>query len=358
MTMKYNRLTALALSITSFVSLANDYPTLDFSGSIMLDYDSFDANFLETADEGDNDIEIRRLRLGLDSVLSTDWSVKLSLDLNDGVEIKDAYINYDGWNMAELTIGMQKEPFGLERLMSSKNALLIERAMISGAIAPERSIGVKASGDIDDVNWQIGYFQDDNAQKSNGITGRLTWAPWVEDKNLVHVGASFSERNLRGDDFRMNQNLEVHSADSLIEGAKFNADSASLRGLELLWQYEGLTNMAEWQQATVQADDASEYVYQGGYYQISYLLSGKNRKYKNGMLGSLKSKDDWEVSMRYSQLYLQVENSEAKVFSLGLNYYFDEDLKFMANYINAEYVAEGINLGSGNAISIRAQYQF
>ena len=358
MILTYKQLSGVALSIISFSSVANDYPTLKFSGNIMLDYDSFDANFLEAANEGDSDTEIRRFRLGLESDFYSDWSAKLSLDLSEGSEVKDAYIKYKGWDVAQLTIGKQKEPFGLERQMSSKNSWLIERAMISDAITPERSLGIKASGEIDAINWQLGYFQDDNSERSTSITGRLTWAPWLDDDNVVHLGASFSERNLRGDNFRINQDLEVNTADSLIDGAKFNANSSSLKGLELLWQYGGVTNMAEWQQATVQSSDGSEYVYQGGYYQMSYLLSGKNRKYKNGELNGLKTKDDWEVSLRYSQLYLQAENSEAKIFSVGLNYYFDKDLKLMANYINAEYVEEGINLGSGNAVSIRAQYQF
>ena len=358
MILKNKRLTALALSITSLFSMANDDSSVEFSGTIMLDYDNFDALFIETADEAGSNTEIRHLRLGVDSDFASNWRAKLSVDVKDGVDIKDAYLNYYGWQAFELTIGKQKEPFGLENQMSSKNSWLIERAMISNVIAPDRSIGIKASGEIDTVSWQLGYFQDDNSEKSTSITGRLTWAPWLDDNNLVHVGTSFSERNLRGDDFRINQDLEVNTADSLIEGVKFNADSASLKGLELLWQYRGLSNMAEWQQTNVQANDGTEYVYQGGYYQMSYLLSGKNRKYKNGELGGLKTKNDWEVSLRYSQLYLQAENSEAQVFSVGLNYYFDKDLKIMANYLNAEYVEQGINLGSGNALSIRAQYQF
>ncbi|MFT6896770.1 MAG: phosphate-selective porin OprO/OprP [Paraglaciecola sp.] len=351
-------LSGLILSLISFASVANDYPTFKFSGKIMLDYDRFDTNFLEAADKGDSNVELRRLRLKLESDISQDWRAKLNLEATDDGEIKDAYLKYVGWKRADFTLGKQKEPFGLERLMSSKKLSFIERSMISNAIAPGRAYGFKASGNQGMVSWHLGYFQNDNYEKGNAVTGKATWTPWIEDKNLVHVGVSFSERSLHGEAFRMNQNMEVHSADSLIEGAKFNADSASLTGIELLWQHNGFINMAEWQQSTVQADDGSEYGYEGGYYQMSYLFSGENRKYKNGMLSDIKTKDDWQVTLRYSQLALLAENNKAKIYYVGVNYYFDKDLKFMANYSNAEYVKEGLNLGSGDAMSIRAQYLF
>ena len=360
--MKLNIVTSIWLSIIvmSLTCLADEYPTLKFSGNIMLDYDHFDENFLETPEdnESDSELEIRRLRLSLESDFHPDWSAKLSLDGNEGSEVKDVYVKYHGWAMADFTIGKQKEPFGLERLMSSKNLLMIERSMINSAISPGRSYGIKAAGGQNSVNWQLGYFQDDNAAKSNAITGRLTWTPWLNNKNFVHVGASFSERSLHGDDFRINQTMEVNGADSLIEGATFNADSASLTGVELLWQQNGFVSMAEWQQSKVKADDGNESLYEGGYLQLSYLFSGKNRQNENGILKGVKTKNDWEITTRYSQLKLDQENSEAKIFSAGVNYYFNKDCKLMADYINAEYVDDGDSSGSGNAISLRAQYRF
>lgn len=352
----------ISFSLMGLPALADEYPSFDFSGNIMVDYDKFDNIFIEnsheSSEEGGSELEIRRLRLGVESDFNNDWSAKFKIDVKDGVEVKDAYLKYSGWEFADFTVGKQKEPFGLERLMSSKNLLMIERTMINGSISPARNYGVKASGSQSSLNWQLGYFQKDNDEHSQAITGRVTWTPWQEDKNFVHIGSAFSERNLNGLEFRVNQRLEIHSADSLIEGATFNADSASLNSLEFIWQYKGLTNMAEWQQTKVTADDGSDYQYDGGYYQIGYLFSGKNRKYKNGILGGVNTKNDWEVTMRYSQLTLHEENSEAKTFSMGLNYYYNKNLKFMADFVNANYVDEGIDLGSGNGAALRVQYKF
>lgn len=346
--------------LASAPSLANEYPSIEFSGNVMLDYDYFEANFLESpeTDQSQRELEVRRFRLRAESDLSADWYAKLSLDASEGSEIKDAYIKYDGWELADITVGRQREPFGLERLMSSKNTLMIERSIVSNIIAPGRSYGLKASGKKKSINWQLGYFQDDNSQRSNAITGRLAWRPWKEDKNFVHIGASFSERNLKGDVFRVNEALEVNGADSLVEGRRFDADSASLVGAEWLWQQDGFVSMAEWQQSKVKAEDGTEYLYQGGYMQFSYLFSGKNRKYKNGVLRSVKTENDWEITTRYSQLTLDEENREAKVFSAGVNYYLNKDLKLMADYLNAEYIDDGTSSGASDAISFRVQYKF
>lgn len=358
MKVKTLHLLCILIVFISASGTSKEYPQFTYSGNIKLDYDHFDENFLESEGEGEDNLELRRLRFSIASDFNSDWSAKLKFDAQDSLEIKDAYLKYNRWDFANITLGKQKEPFGLERLMSSKNLSFIERSMMSNTISPARSLGFNISGNRGLVNWQLGYFQDDNTEKGNAVTGRLTWAPWLESKNLVHLGAAFSERSLHGDFFRINEKLEVNTADSLIEGSKINADTVSQTGLEFVWQYNGLVNMAEWQESKVTATDGSDYQYTGGYYQLSYLFSGKNRKYKNGILGNVKTKNDWQVTMRYSQLKLHEENSEAKVMSVGLNYLLDKDLKFMANYLNADYVDEGVDLGSGNAISLRMLYRF
>ena len=358
MIVKPSIILSLLLAVICAPGHTKQYPTVKFNADLMLDYDKFDANFLESSEEGDSQLDLRRLRFGLKSDITKDWSAKIRVDAVDDFEIKDAYLEYDGWDVAKITIGKQKEPFGLERLMGYKDVFMIERAMISRAISPERSYGINMSGKLHTVNWQLGYFQDDTYNKSNAVTGRLAWSPWKKDKNFIHLGAAFSERSLHDQIYRINQKLEVYGADSLIEGTSFNADSVSKKEVEFMWQYHGFVNIAEWQHSYFTASNGDSYQYEGGYYQISYLLSGTNRKYKNGMLGGTKTSNDWEISMRYSQLSLLEENSEAKVLSMGVNYLLNDDIKFMADYITADYLDTGEDQGSGNAISLRVQYQF
>ncbi|MBQ4833563.1 porin [Pseudoalteromonas sp. MMG010] len=358
-------LTNVAIAVigcfASQVSFAKTYDDIDLSGYIMLDYDKFDTSLLEDsslASGSENNFEIRRARLSLKSDIDDNWKSKFQLGFaNDEVEIKDAYLTYTGWSFAELTIGQQKESFGLEKRTSSRNTLMIERSMISEAFSPGRSLGVSLSGEVASINWQLGYYEPDPDESTSAVTGRLTWVPWQQDTNLLHVGVAFSERKYDGNEFRVNEPLEVYTADSLLEGDKINADSLSQQGVELLWLKDKLTVMAEWQQAEITSIENTTHDYDGGYVQFGYQVSGGYRKYKNAKLGA-SSQPGWEITGRYSLLNLKQENQDAKSYAIGVNYTVNKNIKFMADYIKAEYFEAGGEITSGDAISLRFQYSF
>lgn len=324
----------------------------------MIDHDSFESGYLEDGDESQQISEIRRARLSFKTKFSDDWKAKLKVNFSsDSAEIKDAYIKYQGWDWANLTIGQQKEGFGLEKQAHSRDALLIERSLVTSALAPGRSIGANLSGGEHSFNWQLGYFQLDEDESSSAITGRFAWLPWRQENELVHIGFGFSERDLNGSEFRINEKMEVHTADSLIEGEKLQAESESLQGIELLWQQSGFTAMAEWQQSKITDTANLDYDYHGGYLQMSYQLSGDVRKYKQGELGKVMT-PGWELTSRYSQFSLVTENTDVKIYSLGANYTVNKHVKFMANIINAQQFENSINISTDNAVSLRAQYTF
>ncbi|MEI8618479.1 porin [Pseudoalteromonas sp. B193] len=345
------------VSNASFAKINDD---IDLSGYIMLDYNKFDTSLLEEqydSSSSESTSEIRRARLSFKSDISKDWKSKFQLGFADGeTEIKDAYLEYSGWKYADLTIGQQRR-FWPRKTNQSRNLLMLERSMISEAFSPGRSLGISLSGEIASVNWQLGYYQPDEDEATSAITGRVAWVPWQQDTNLLHLGVAFSERQYDGNEFRVNEPLEVYTADSLIEGDKINADNLSQQGIELLWLKDRLTMMAEWQQAQVTSIEESTNDYEGGYLQFGYQLSGGYRKYKNAKLGA-SSEPGWEITGRYSLLKLKQENQDAKTYSLGVNYTVNKNIKFMADYIKADYFEAGGTITSGNAISLRLQYSF
>ncbi|MCT8986309.1 OprO/OprP family phosphate-selective porin [Shewanella phaeophyticola] len=350
---------APALLVLAANATAEEYPELSFGGYIMLDHDQFSDIFLEDEQHSNNGTDIRRARLSAKAKLSDDWRSKFQVDIADGeIDIKDAYVQYKGFDWANITLGQQKEPFGLEKLTSSRDTFMIERSMVTEALAPGRNIGVKLSGSPGDFTWDLGYFQEANSQNSYGVTGRLTWAVIDDDDNFFHLGSALSERRLEGDEFRINETLEVYSSDSLLEGTRLDAEDMSLAGIELMWQYQGVVSMAEWIETDIDDPARGTYHYQGGYYQMSYPLSGKNRHYKNGKLGTIKAEHDWELTWRMSQFELEQENRKAQTFAVGVNYLVNEDLMFKANYIRAKYQDDGVTDGYDNAFSLRAQYSF
>lgn len=366
-----------AIVLTGSVALlsnevaAKDKDNIELKGYFTLAHDSFDQAFLEEGDGSTSRTDIRRARFSIKSKINDDWQAKIKLGLEDSeTEIKDAYIRYSGWDIADITLGKQKEPFGLEKLMRSNDLLMVERSIVTNAFAPGRSIGVAMSGDVSALNWQLGYFQPNEDDSATAVTGRLTYLPWQQGDNLFHLGLAHSERDYDTEDsdtselnangnyeFRINEQLEVYYADSLFESDKIYAKNISLTGVELLWQYQGFTALSEWQQQSVKDISNETHEYQGGYVQFSYLFSGENRKYKGSKLGKVTNKG-WEVTSRYSQLELLTEEREAQIFSLGLNYHFNKQLKVMANYLNATDTENNTDSTSGNAISLRVQYTF
>jgi phosphate-selective porin OprO/OprP len=352
---------ATLCALVSSVSMAKSNDDLDLSGFIMLDYNKFDTTLLENqydSNGSQSEFDIRRARLSLKYEFTNDWQSKFQLGFADGeAEIKDAYLKYTGWDFADLTLGQQKENFDLERATSSRNLFMLERSMVSEAFSPGRSLGVSLSGELAPINWQLGYYKPDSDKATSAITGRITWVPWQHDTSLLHLGAAFSERDYNGNEFRINEPLEVYSADSLLEGDKINADNVSQQGIELLWLKDRFTMMAQWQQASVASNENTTHDYQGGYLQFGYQLSGGYRKYKNGKLGR-SAEPGWELTGRYSLLKLADENQDAEAYTFGVNYTVNKHMKFMADYIQTEYYEAGATITSGNAIALRFQYAF
>lgn len=338
----------------------------DLSGYIMLDHDSFDGAFLEDSNESQSLTGVRRALLSFKTKIDDNWQAKLKFGFADEeTELKDAYIRYKGWNWADITIGKQKETFGLEQVTCSCNSIMIERSLVTNALSPGRAIGVNLSGDLATVNWQLGAYQPENEDASTAVTGRLVWLALQSDENLLHLGTAFSGRTLsitekdedEGYNFRINESMEVYYSDSLIEGKKLFAENISQYGIEFLWQFHGFTSSAEWQQSRVIDVDNDEYVYQGGYLQLSYLFSGQNRRYKNSKMGKVTTKG-WEITSRYSEFELVEEVVQAKILSVGINYNVNKKLKFMTNLINATHYKNNTEYDAGNALSLRAQYTF
>ena len=363
MTFKHTfSLPLLSFILTSVVFGANAHakgaPDVDISGYLMLDYDDFNSGFSEDNSSSTNESDIRRARLSFKADLLDDWTAKLQLAFEgDETEIKDAYAQYKGWRWADLKIGQQKEPFGLEKLTSSRNLLMIERSIVTDALSPGDSIGIALNGEYSTINWQLGYFLPEETESAYALTGRLIWLPWQIDNNLLHLGVAFSERELNNSEFRVKEQMEVYFSDSLIKGDNILADNNSMQSLELLWQINGKTTMAEWQQASVTDINSLEFIYRGGYLQIGYQLSGNNRGYKNGTLGSAKN-SGWELVSRYSHFKLSEEDQKSEIYSIGVNYVATSKLQFKADYINAKQVISGIELNSDDAVSLRMQYSF
>ena len=385
----------MALLLPAFGSLADNFSDSAYStlssdkndsstqigGVLMLDYALFDGNYRnDTSDKYEFDTELRRARIDVKHKLNKAWKGKLQISFDEqdnSSEIGDAYIQFSGFDQtslkkAKITIGQMKEPFGLENLTSSKASTFLERSMASNAFAPSRNKGMMLSSSNRNFTWALGAYDIDTENELSdpySITGRMTWSAILPDSKshltvdnqLFHLGLAASWRNLDGDEFEINERAEIHSADKVISSGEIDTDQVNLLGLEAAWVNGSLSLQTEYMHTHLAAVDSSEDTNFNGYYlQSSYFLTGESRNYNKGVFSKVKPLSDlgaWELTARYSVLDAQ-EASEGNIgqtSTLGLNYYYDENLRLMANLLHSE-VSDSED--DGNGLAFRLQYVF
>ena len=190
----------------------------------MWDVDAADDVFWDSEDDddaGQTRFELRRVRLNIKTRMSDTWKVKLSLDFADdddaSAEVKDAYVEYSGWPLMNISVGQNKEPFGLEAMTSLKNTSFIERSMISDAFRPGHNIGISLDADTNNLIWQVGVYQDQDREDDGdtyAVSGRLAIVPWKKDTAFFHVGISGSYRDFDGTEFEIKESAQIHMAGS------------------------------------------------------------------------------------------------------------------------------------------------
>lgn len=346
--------------------------TTEIGGVLMLDYSAFDGVYLnDDQNDVESDVELRRARVDLKHRMNDDWQAKLQINFDEedsSSEIGDAYIRYSGLNGVNLTFGKMKEPFGLENQTSSKNITFLERSMATNAFAPGRNKGIEISGSPSAFTWSFGAYDvdldDDEDSNAYAATGRLTWAVFSSQEQTLHLGLAGSWRDLDGGEFEIDERSEVHSSEKIISSGDIETDTLQLVGLEAAWVNGPLSIQSEYMSTDIQAVDRSEDgTFDGYYLQTSYFLTGESRRYKNGIFSKVKPMDTsgaWELTARYSVLNTREssEGNKGETSTLGVNYYYDKNIRIMANLLHSEVEQEVDGEGDGNAISMRLQYVF
>ena len=182
------------------VKVSDNSASFQLGGRIQWDYDATqsDDNGVDTTD-----FDVRRARLYAKGHFG-DWAYKTQFNVAesdgaDGGTAEDLYIRYMGFgSAATVTIGKQKEPFGLEELTSSKDISALERSAMTERYAPGRSGGIQLSGKGSNWTYGIGYFEagGDGSDDFNNtaVTARGTFAPVQTNNAVVHLGAGYPTR--------------------------------------------------------------------------------------------------------------------------------------------------------------------
>src|SRR5713101_8962223 len=114
---------------------------------------AFQGNFGQTALK--DRFRLRRARINLtgDFAEQFDFKIEGDFEQSDGINSgrtdfsgTDIFINWHQFPAAQIKVGQWKAPFGLEQLTPDTSLYTIERTLPTGAITPERQIGVQLWG--------------------------------------------------------------------------------------------------------------------------------------------------------------------------------------------------------------------
>jgi phosphate-selective porin OprO/OprP len=304
--------------------------------------------------------EVRRARIGIKTVLYRNWYGEIDVDFaGNAIEMKDMWLGYEGLQNSLIKVGNFKEPFSLETLTSSKNITFMERSYVDN-FSPDRNLGVSVThwGRL----WQasLGAFQQpagdvdaSAANEATAVTGRVTFAPVLADRRLLHVGLAASRRTpdagLPADAhqmrFRARPETDVSLARFLTTGKIKNVDFTFYNNAELAMVAGPVSVQAEGTRVSVhRRADLETATFDGGYAYVSWFLTGESRQYlvDEGEFDRVYPKSAqgaWELAARISTMNLNdfspdvnIKGGKATNYTLGVNWYINPNFKWMLNY--------------------------
>ncbi len=152
------------LGLTSLAAAGVKYEDgekyLKIGGRIQLQYHQVNPENGATEDE----LFFRRFRPYIEGSLHKDWKGKFQWDMGKSdLSVKDAYMQYKGFDNMKVTVGNANFPFSREFLTSSKNQQFVERTFVGDHNygTPDRNAGLHLSGNTEEkhVTWAVSVAQ-------------------------------------------------------------------------------------------------------------------------------------------------------------------------------------------------------
>ena len=305
---------------------------------------------------------MRRATLPLKTVLWKNWQAELDMDFGDALlDARDIWIRYNFPHMnAALQVGNFKEPFGLERLNSSRLLTFLERSTVSNAFPLGRRMGIAARywGDLGQAT--VGVFghelgtRVDKGTLDEGFSTnvRVSCAPVNKKGQTLHIGAAAAYKtpdvtpDLAPNTIELKARTETYVFDPkpLHTGDITGVNYFTRFGGELAGVYGPFYAQGEIQATQVKrwyGKPTASFV--GGYGTLTWMVTGESRVYyvDEGEFGPIDEPlSEWgavELAGRYS--ILNLNDADAAIFGgkcnqlmLGLNYYPNLNFKIQLNW--------------------------
>jgi phosphate-selective porin OprO/OprP len=317
------------------------------------DVSAFEGRFGMTALK--DRFRLRRARINLTGDFAENFDFKIEGDFenSDGISSSrtafsgtDIFVNWHQFPEAQIKVGQWKAPFGLEQITPDQYLIIIERSLPTGAITPERQIGVQVWGkpftnvwpdEKDLLTYYAGIFNGNGRNTTVNDNNNFMYVGRLEStlfKNLfgkdsyLKLGADvLNSRDDKGTNISQTLNLLVNADGSLspyvlpgaAERTAWSVDAwLKLGPFDLIGEY--LEEYVNGRTVNGVAPGFADFTTNGYYIQGSYFLIPKKL----------------QAAVRWEDLNPgQKGNDGIHSITGGLNYYIHgDDIKLMVNYIH------------------------
>lgn len=390
--------------------------TQKWFGRIHADYWAFpdsDAtvNQLETGNPNADPLDrflFRRARIGVGGDIHDTMNYKIEMEFANPSKLafKDAYI---GWKelpgLQTMLLGIQKRPYGLDHLNSSRYNVFMERPYVIEAFNQDtRRFGLASYGVTDNErwNWRCGTFLSDD-QNQTGIwtqvddgnarhswqaevAGRLANTIWYDEcsdgRGYAHwaVAGTYGVPDAESADnvARWTTRPEARSTNKWFDtGSILGATNYNLAAIEAVFNVGALQVVGEYQYMTTRRfGPNTDLNFHGGYAYVSYFLTGEHVPWdrRSGTIGRTEPFENfflvrgcdgkcayglgaWQLAARYSYGDFTDEDIQGGVgqsVTLGLNWWWTPYSRLQFNYLFGEIEKrDGLPEGSYGILGAR-----
>ncbi len=294
---------------------------------------------------------------------------------NQEFSFPDYRVDIPLFDNLNLSVGKQKEPISMDRLMGLAYAPMQERPAFIDALLPSRNHGVTLSGTAasDNVSWAVGAFNNwIDSDESFGDTAdvfasRATWAPAVfqNESNLFHVGLALRYSDLK-QSVSVRRGPEFYLAPKdFVDTGSFAPDDQMTYGLEAYWRNGPYWFGAEYVGTDVNSPQEGNPFFSNYMVFGSWAITGESRAYnkRSGVFNPLPvsrpvTQGGWgaaELAFRYSNTDLTdgtLDGGEMDIYSLGVNWWLTRAVQLGFNYRYISLDKDGLQ-GDSSGLNLR-----
>ena len=345
----------------------------------------------------------RRAQFAFVGTAWRDWSYNFTYDFGgNGIEksgyIYSAYIQYDGLKGIKFRMGAYSPPAGIDDSTGNADLVMLERASASDiarniAGAPSRNAAsVILQGDtyLAALSYSGSKVGDTAFDEQQAVVGRAGWLAvnnadmhLLLDANFTHVfklaDIAPGANSPTAASFSNGPELAVDTLKTVNTG-NIDASSISEWGLETAGNWGaaygqgGYFHYSIARRASVLPDPS----FSGWYALVAWSLTGEPHRYDASVASFRAPRPDhplgkggfgaWELAARYSSINLDyqplvalasggIAGGKQDVWSLGLNWYPTDGIRFALNYDNIKvgHINAPVTDITADAVGLRAQ---